>query len=95
MSRSYRKNPILKYNSPDMVRRGKRFLHKRIRRTPDVPNGNAYRKYIERWDYLFDGRSREDLSELILAWNNGCWWMEDYDSLEHVYRDWVVKWKAK
>lgn len=51
MSRSYRKNWILtdNYGSP-YKKFAKRQANKKIRKSKNVPNGKAYRKFFESWD---------------------------------------------
>ncbi|MBQ7569247.1 hypothetical protein IJT17_10670 [bacterium] len=93
MSRSYKKHPWHKYRY-DRIN-GKRILHKIVRRAEEVPSGNLYRKLIERWDYIYDGKAIQTLNELRLDWNNQEEWTEDYASWDEVYREWKVRWKAK
>ena len=44
MSRSYKKYPSVK--DRDSSKWGKRYCNKKVRKTLDIPNGNAYMKYI-------------------------------------------------
>lgn len=93
MSRSYKKHPYVKDNG--CIKKGKKLLRKKIRQAKDVPNGNAYRKYIERWFYIHDGKEIERLNELLLGWNSKESWTEFYSSWEEVFREWITVWKGK
>ena len=95
MSRSYKKHPYIKLNNPRMIRNGKRLLRKKIRRSQDVPNGNTYRKYIERWWEIYDGKQFERLDEIVLDWNNGCYWMDEYETYKQLFSEWITTWKIK
>lgn len=46
MSRSYRKNEIVK----DRNKNEKRFANKKIRRSTDIPNGKKYKKFYPQYD---------------------------------------------
>lgn len=61
MSRSYKKNPIVKDGRSGKV--GKRFANKKVRRYKgELPDGKAYRKLYESWD-IHDWVFRETLQE--------------------------------
>lgn len=93
MSRSYKKHPYVKYNKH--LRWGKKRLHKKIRRTEDIPNGNVYRKYFERWYTIYDGKDIERYQEILLGWNNQEEWTQFYKSFQEVYKEWITTWKGK
>jgi hypothetical protein len=93
VSRSYKKHPYVKYNKH--IRRGKKRLHKKIRRTEDIPNGNVYRKYFERWYNIYDGKDIERYQEILLGWNNQEEWTQFYKSFQEVYKEWITTWKGK
>lgn len=93
MSRSYKKHPYVKYNRH--LRCGKKRLHKKIRRTEDIPNGNVYRKYFERWYNIYDGKDIERYQEILLGWNNQEEWTQFYKSFQEVYKEWITTWKGK
>lgn len=47
MSRSFKKHPIAKDKvTKDM----KKFANKKVRNTPDIPNGKSYKKVFESYD---------------------------------------------
>ena len=52
MSRSYKKTPFVK--DKQSSKWGKRYCNKRVRKAKDVPNGKAYRKLTEPWDFIYD-----------------------------------------
>lgn len=52
MSRSYKKHPFCK--DRDSGKWGKRHCNKVVRKSNEVPNGKAYRKLVEPWDYIYD-----------------------------------------
>lgn len=52
MSRSYKKYPFCK--DRDSSKWGKRYCNKVVRKTKDIPNGKAYRKLVEPWDFIYD-----------------------------------------
>lgn len=49
MSRSYKKNPVSK-DSSTYSKFCKKKSNKRVRRIPDIPNGNSYKKVWDSWD---------------------------------------------
>lgn len=62
MSRSFKKIAIIK----DQVTWMKRYANKKVRRTPNIPNGKAYRKLFDSWDicdYKFMYFSKQELIE--------------------------------
>jgi hypothetical protein len=46
MSRSRKKHPVIRDYNPGT----KRIANRRVRRTPDIADGNAYRKVFNSWD---------------------------------------------
>jgi len=58
MSRSFRKNPIIK----DSSKWAKQHANKVVRRTQDVSGGKNYKKVFESWD-ICDWRIRYTLEE--------------------------------
>jgi hypothetical protein len=61
MSRSYKKEPVVK----DYNRNSKKYANRKVRRkfkNCDYPNGNAYRKLTCSWD-ICDYRFRETYKE--------------------------------
>ncbi len=55
MSRSYKRNPVVKDGKSGRI--GKRFANKKVRRYKgEIPNGKGYKKIYESWnihDYAF------------------------------------------
>lgn len=61
MSRSYKKNPIVKDGRSGKV--GKRFANKKVRRYKgEIANGKAYKRLYESWD-IHDYAFRETYQE--------------------------------
>lgn len=52
MSRSMKKYPYVK--DVKSSKWGKKYCSRKIRRIKDIPNGNAYKKMNERWNYIRD-----------------------------------------
>lgn len=85
MSRSYRKNPILKARG--YGGKGKKYANRKVRRSKDVPNGKAYKKFypqydvVDQWYYL-------SLNDCIRRWyryekqGKLHWWLRNEISLE-------------
>lgn len=48
MARSYRKTPIVK----DIMKSGKKMANRKVRRSKDIPNGGAYKKFYPQWDVI-------------------------------------------
>lgn len=61
MSRSFKKNPIIK----DSNKWAKKYANKVVRRTRNVPDGKNYKKAFESWD-ISDWRLRYTLKECAL-----------------------------
>lgn len=71
MSRSYRKNPVLKY-APSAGKWGKQFANKRVRRFKGkLSSGKAYKKLYETWN-IHDVVERTTLNGWLERW--GKWW---------------------
>ena len=66
MSRSYKKYPFVK--DRQSCKWGKRYCNKRVRKTKDIPNGKAYRKITEPWDYIYDYSCTEFKEWVIQSW---------------------------
>ena len=66
MSRSYKKNPVLKY-APIRGKWEKKAANHRVRRCADVPDGKGYRKVFPTWD-IHDCYSRYSLSDAFDSW---------------------------
>ena len=63
MSRSFKKNAGWCDRSPF----AKKEANARVRKTPDVPNGNAYKKIYESWD-IHDYKCLLHTKREILDW---------------------------
>ena len=50
MSRSYKKLPVCKDGGPKWNKFAKRVANKKVRNTPVIPNGRAYKKVYETWN---------------------------------------------
>ena len=72
MSRSFKHFPFVK--DRDSCKWGKRYCNKKIRKTKDIPNGKAYRKFIEPWDYIYDFWSSETWEEYKERCEHPKWW---------------------
>lgn len=103
MSRSYKKYPFVK--DRDSAKWGKRYCNKKVRRTKDVPNGKAYRKLTEPWDFIYDFSHSEFKEEVIQKWEsaqkdkingvrNYVNWYQD-ETLEEALLDWYKSYKRK
>ena len=84
MSRSFKHVPGWTDNG--LHRRfAKRQANKRLRKTPDVPNGRAFRKYSETWDICdyrmlhFERRVR--LEAYFQDWANYSWCHRNWHEL--------------
>jgi hypothetical protein len=64
LSRSYKKNPIVK----DVSRDEKKFANRKVRRTTEVPDGKQYRKVYPTWDVI-DHSSYCSKQEWIDQWH--------------------------
>lgn len=66
MSRSWKKYPFVK--DRQNCKWGKRYCNKIVRKTKDVPNGKAYRRLVEPWDYIYDYSCVEFKEDVIKGW---------------------------
>ena len=91
MSRSYKKYPFCK--DRESVKWGKRYCNKRVRNTKDIPNGKAYRKVTEPWDFIYDYSCSETWEE-YKEWfkRSNKWWQ---NNKEPDYWDWYKVYKMK
>jgi len=90
MSRSFKKFPFVK--DRDSSKWGKRKCNKKVRKTKDIPNGKAYKKIAERWDYIADYHfysTWEDYQEDCL---HPRWYGKPE---EPIYWDWYKIYKMK
>lgn len=96
MSRSYKKYPFVK--DRNSAKWGKRYCNKRVRKTKDIPNGRAYKKLTEPWDFIYDYCHSETKAEVIQKWesaqkdkangvSNYINWYRD-ETLEEALLDW-------
>lgn len=97
MSRSYRKNPIIKDGrfNRDKGKHGKKFANRKVRHSKDVLQYSDYKKLYCSWeinDYCFR-MSKEELivdfdsySEDVPVWKR-CW-VSDFKSLEDALNWW-------
>lgn len=90
MSRSYKHYPFVK--DRDSCKWGKRYCNKIVRKTKDIPNGKAYRKLVEPWDYIYDYSCSETWNEYKDRYsrNNRLW---EGDKQEYYYwrRTYIMK----
>jgi len=70
MSRSYRKPYVVSGNGTKFKQYAKKEANRLIRRTKDVPNGKAYRKFYETWN-IDDYRYLIDIND---AWYKKEFW---------------------
>ena len=63
MSRSYKHYPFVK--DRDSSKWGKRYCNKRVRKAKNIPNGKAYKKLTEPWDYIYDYSFSETWEEYL------------------------------
>lgn len=101
MSRSWKKNPVIK----DSPRKAKKFLlrkaARRVRKAEDVPDGGAYRKLYDRYsicDWVFRKTFEEYVAskerlELHIAMRCGCT-PETIDRRD-LYRKWHTIYRGK
>ena len=81
MSRSYKKHPRVKDPANKFM---KKYANKKVRRTPDIPNGKAYKKVFESYD-ISDWCWIWTKEEAIQNWTNArpdSWVREHYETLE-------------
>lgn len=87
MSRSYKKYPFCKDRQSSKW--GKRYCNKIVRRTKDVPNGKAYKKLVEPWDFIYDCSSSQTWKE-YKEWHKKWGYKEEPN-----YYDWYKYYIAK
>lgn len=90
MSRSYKKFAWVKDRKSSKW--GKRYCNKQIRKIEDIPNGKAYKKLIERWDYIYDYGSHTTWKDYQNYCKNPYWWQ---DPEEPIYFEWYKIYKMK
>lgn len=81
MSRSYKKHPFVKDPANKFM---KRYANKKVRRTPNIPNGKAYKKVFESWE-ISDWNWIWTKNEAIHDWESAepnSWIREHYETLE-------------
>ena len=88
MSRSYKHYPFCKDRQSSKW--GKRYCNKRVRNAKDIPNGKAYRKLTEPWDFIYDYACSETWKE-YQQWYKNCNWVEGEPS----YWEWYKCYKRK
>ena len=103
MSRSYRKNPIIKDNGEGKKDK-KAIANRRVRRklnNPDygIANGKAYRKEYNSWD-IADNVSRftEDEARHYyeeMSKDDNRWFKEEWPTLESFMNYWKKHYKCK
>ena len=91
MSRSYKKFPWVK--DRDSSKWGKKYCNKQVRKVKDIPNGCAYKKIAERWDYIYDYGFYETWEEYQQYCKNPRWYGQEPE--EPVYFDWYKMYKMK
>ena len=102
MSRSYKKNPVVK----DKGKNEKRFANKKVRRTKNVPNGGAYKKVYNQYDICdycwrtcwrttFEEHMRDRWSWYYRVHNEYGWqWIKKYGEIPDRKKEWK-EWKLK
>lgn len=97
MSRSYKKNPIIKDNTRGM----KKVANRKVRRTKDIPlKGTAYKKAFPQYDihdwicrYTYQDYMDYANSERQAYENGGLGY--DANKYTYSYGDWYKTYKAK
>jgi hypothetical protein len=85
MSRSYKKHPFVKDPANKFM---KRYANKKVRRTPNIPNGKAYKKVFESWD-ISDWRWWWDKQDAIFDYyDDNLWYKSEYETLEEYLIYW-------
>lgn len=85
MSRSYKKHPFVKDPANKFM---KRYANKKVRRTPNIPNGKAYKKVFESWD-ISDWRWWWDKQNAIHDYyDDDLWYKNEYETLEEYLIYW-------
>ena len=74
MSRSYKHFGFCKDRKSS--RWGKRQANKKVRKTRDIPNGKAYKKLVEPWDYICDYCFHETWESYKQWCEQPRWWQE-------------------
>lgn len=91
MSRSYKKNPIYTDGRTPTPKKNKRIANKRVRKSLNLPNGNAYKKVFETYD-IHDYISRWTWENAKFEYSHpdrhGFAWQEKYSTLKDFYRYW-------
>lgn len=93
MSRSYKRYPFCK--DRDSSKWGKRYCNKRVRKAKDVPNGKAYRKLTEPWDFIYDYCCSETWEEYKNYHKNHTWWKRSWEGDKIEYWYWYKCYKMK
>ena len=76
MSRSYKHNPVYTDYCRKTTKIMKRYASHKIRRTLDIPNGKAYRKFYNSWD----------IHDYISYWPQECA-IDIYNRFQSLYGD--------
>ena len=90
MSRSYKKHHRVKDPAGKHM---KRYANKKVRRTNNVPNGKAYKKFFESWD-ISDWNWYWSRSQAIADWETAqkrkgySWIREEFETLEEYLIYW-------
>ena len=90
MSRSYKHFPFCK--DRESCKWGKRYCNKKVRKTKSIPNGKAYKKLVEPWDFIYDYSCSETWKEYQEWCKRPRWWREP---IEANYWDWWKCYKMK
>jgi len=97
MSRSYKKQPVVKYAPRGNY--GQKQANRRIRRyNGHIPFGMFYKKFYEQWD-IHDIKDRRYLSEFLKSRENWIKWCEkhNFNFLGEYYgftlKEAIYKWK--
>ena len=72
MSRSYKHTPVYSDYSRKSTKQAKRRASHKIRRSFNVPNGNAYRKFSDPWDIhdYISYWTKEDATNIYMRFQN-------------------------
>jgi hypothetical protein len=85
MSRSYKKHPFVKDPANKFM---KRYANKKVRRTPNIPNGKAYKKVFESWD-ISDWRWWwNEQNAIDDYYDDNLWYKSEYETLEEYLIYW-------
>lgn len=100
MSRSFKKNPIIKI-APKRGKIGKKFANRKIRRSKkEICNGKHYCKFYEQYDihdYIWRktySDYKKDYESSMKRYVNGTIHFNP-DEYEHTYNDWFKDFKRK